>query len=134
MLTLDLYADEDYVNTYRADGIIIASPTGSTAYSLSAGGPIVSPTLDVIIITPIAPHTLSARPIIISGKHTIKFGELDEEYESIITIDGQRGLEYPRDSEVTIKISKKKLTLIKPINRNYYSVLREKLKWGDKLC
>jgi NAD+ kinase len=134
MLSIDLYANSEYVNTYRADGIIVATPTGSTAYSLSAGGPIVSPNLEVLIITPIAPHTLSARPLIISKENTITFGEINEEYEATITMDGQIGVEYPKENGVKIKISKKKLKLMKPENRDYYSVLREKLKWGDKLC
>ncbi len=134
MLSVDLYANKDYVNTYKADGIIVASPTGSTAYSLSAGGPIVSPNLEVLIITPIAPHTLSARPLIISKENIMSFGEIEEKYEATITIDGQIGVEYPTDGNVKIKISEKKLKLMKPENRDYYSVLREKLKWGDKLC
>lgn len=133
MVKLDLYSNGVYVNTYRADGIIVSSPTGSTAYSLSAGGPIVSPKLKVIIVTPIAPHTLSARPLIIPGYDNISFGLIEEKYDMSITIDGQQSIDFP-NTNMLIKLSEKKIKLIKPENRDYYSVLREKLKWGDKLC
>ncbi|NLK62611.1 MAG: NAD(+)/NADH kinase [Fusobacteria bacterium] len=130
---IDLFSNGIYVNTYRADGIIFATPTGSTAYSLSSGGPIVHPKLKVTIITPIAPHTLSARPIIIDGDDIITFKVLENTDDLSITIDGQESINFT-EKNMSIKLSKKKIILVKPENRDYYSILRTKLKWGDKLC
>lgn len=134
MVTLNLYADKEYVSTYRADGIIVSSPTGSTAYSLSAGGPIIMPKLNAMSITPIAPHTLSARPIIMDGKKHITFEVVDKDRELQLMIDGQRTFSIREENCVEITMSEIGIFLVKPKNRNYYSVLREKLRWGDKLC
>lgn len=134
MLALNLYADEVYVNTYKADGIIVSTPTGSTAYSLSAGGPIIMPDLDAMAITPIAPHTLSARPIIMDGSKKITFEALDKDRELQLMIDGQTNFLIGTDNEVELRMSKLGFLLVKPKERDYFSVLREKLKWGDKLC
>lgn len=134
MLRINLYANDIFVNTYRADGVIIATPTGSTAYSLSAGGPIVKPDLNAIIITPIAPHTLTARPIILSGNEEIRIEILEEDNDVHLMLDGQDSIKVEMKDEIRLSLSTKKLKLIKPKNRGYYSILREKLKWGDKLC
>ena len=104
-----------------------------SAYSLSSGGPIVHPKLKVTIITPIAPHTLSARPIIIDGDDIITFKVLENTDDLSITIDGQESINFT-EKNMSIKLSKKKIILVKPENRDYYSILRTKLKWGDKLC
>lgn len=134
LIKLKLYSDDIYINTYRADGIIISSPTGSTAYSLSAGGPIVKPDLKAIVITPIAPHTLSARPIILNGDEKITFELLNKNETVHITVDGQENIEYNGNEKIEITLSKKTLNLVKNKFRDYYSILREKLKWGDELC
>jgi len=124
---------EHYINTYRADGLIVATPTGSTGYSLSAGGPIIRSNLDILLITPIAPHNLSTRPIIIDGKEEVTL-RLEEEGSAFITIDGDDAIEISKEDYIKIRYSEKKLRLVLPKSRNYYSVLREKLKWGDKIC
>ncbi|OQY43000.1 MAG: NAD(+) kinase [Fusobacteriia bacterium 4572_74] len=125
---------EHYINTYRADGLIVATPTGSTGYSLSVGGPIIRPNLDVLLITPIAPHNLSTRPIIIDGKEEITLKLEKKEGSAYVTIDGDDLVKVTKDDLIKIKYSDKKLKLVLPKSRNYYSVLREKLKWGDKIC
>ena len=125
---------EHYINTYRADGLIIATPTGSTGYSLSAGGPIVRPNLDVLLITPIAPHNLSTRPIIVDGKEELTLQLKEEERDAYVTIDGSDFIKITQDDTIKVKYSDKKLKLVLPKSRNYYSVLREKLKWGDNIC
>jgi NAD+ kinase len=125
---------EYYINTYRADGLIVATPTGSTGYSLSAGGPIIRPNLDVLLITPIAPHNLSTRPIIIDGKEEVILKLEELERNAYIAIDGDDIIKISKDDFVKIKYSDKKLKLIIPKTRDYYSLLREKLKWGDQIC
>ncbi len=125
---------EHYINTYRADGLIVATPTGSTGYSLSAGGPIVKPNLDVLVITPIAPHNLSTRPIIVSAEEEITLNLEDKDITAYISIDNNDLIEVTKNDLIKIKYSSKKLKLVLPKSRNYYSLLREKLKWGDQIC
>ena len=121
-------------NTYYGDGVIVSTPTGSTAYSLSAGGPIMTPNLNAIAITPIAPHTLSARPIIVDGSTKLSFESIDKDRELHLILDGQVNLTMNEQDSLEIKMSEKALYLVKPEERDYYQVLREKLKWGDNLC
>lgn len=125
---------EHYINTYRADGLIVATPTGSTGYSLSAGGPIIRSNLDVLLITPIAPHNLSTRPIIVDGKEEITLKLEGRDNSAYIAVDGDDAIEVTKEDTIKIRYSDKKLKLVLPKSRNYYSVLREKLKWGDKIC
>lgn len=134
MVRINLFSNGEYVNTYRADGIIISSPTGSTAYSMSAGGPIINPKLNAMVITPIAPHTLSTRPIVVPGDDTLDIEIADDNEEIYIMIDGQENLRVEREDKIEIKLSTEFINLVKPESRNYYSVLREKLKWGDDIC
>ncbi|MGM0508377.1 MAG: NAD(+)/NADH kinase [Fusobacteriota bacterium] len=130
MIKVSINAGEVPINTYRADGLIIATPTGSTAYSMSAGGPIVTPDLDIMIITPISPHTLSNRPIVINGNENL-FAEISERHDDAhIILDGQESFPIEKGEILKITLSSKKILLVKPKNRNYYSVLREKLNWG----
>ncbi len=123
-----------YINTYRADGLIVSTPTGSTGYSLSAGGPIVQPNLDVLLITPIAPHNLSTRPIILSGNEEVILKLEETQRSAYIAVDGNEIIEITKDDIIKVKYSNKKLKLVLPKSRDYYSLLREKLKWGDKIC
>lgn len=132
MVKIRLFANEVYVNTYKADGVIIASPTGSTAYSLSAGGPILRPDLNAIIVTPIAPHNLSARPIVLRGDEKIKLEIVEEHNDMFVTVDGQISHKVKKDDNIEIFLSQRIITLVKPKNRDYYSILREKLKWGEE--
>lgn len=134
MVRINLFSNGSFVNTYRADGIIISSPTGSTAYSMSAGGPIINPKLNAMVITPISPHTLSTRPIVVPGADTLTVEIGDDNEEIYIMLDGQDNLRVEKNDKIEIKMSEKYITLVKPEKRDYYSVLREKLKWGDDIC
>lgn len=134
LISVDIFADSGKINTYTGDGVIIATPTGSTAYSLSAGGPIVSYHLDAIIITPISPHNLSTRPIILSSQEVLYAKVNHNDINNFLMIDGDFVKKLTVNDKITISYSDKKLNLILPKERNYYSVLKEKLKWGDNLC
>ncbi|PLX68312.1 MAG: NAD(+) kinase [Denitrovibrio sp.] len=129
-----VYIDGMLVNEYRADGLIIATPTGSTAYSLAAGGPIVHPSLETMIITPICPQGLSNRPIIISDESevTIKVNAAKESVS--ITYDGQVFHKLDKQKTVTVKKASSVTSLIVPKDKNYYSLIREKLGWGISQC
>ena len=122
----------EYLTTYRADGLIISTPVGSTGYSLSAGGPIVCPGINGIIITPICSHTLTNRPILIRENDTATLTLLSKEDEVIVTVDGQVG--HPIGYEDTVDISKSKnaIAMIVPPGKSYYEILRTKLKWGER--
>jgi len=122
----------EYLTTYRSDGLIISTPVGSTGYSLSAGGPIVCPGVNSIIITPICPHTLTNRPILIRDKDTASLTLLSKEDEVIVTVDGQVG--HPIGYEDTVDISKSEnsIAMIVPPGKSYYEILRTKLKWGER--
>jgi NAD+ kinase len=131
MIELELTVDAEFVCRYRADGLIVATPTGSTAYSLSAGGPIVHPTVKSFIITPICPHTLSDRPLVIGDSSTIEL-KLSGNTESVfLTIDGQRGIPLQSTDRVRISRAKELLKLIQPPKKSYFEILRNKLKWGE---
>lgn len=134
MINIEVYADDDYINTYKSDGVIICSPTGSTAYSLSAGGPILYPDLNAMVITPIAPHTLTARSIVISGDSILKIKPVKSGSEICLVADGQYSKEINIDDDIELSLSDKYIKLIKPRNRSYYAVLREKLQWSNRLC
>lgn len=134
MIRVDLFENEHFINRYRADGIIVSTSTGSTAYSLSAGGPIVMPNIDALVVTPIAPHTLSARPIVLDGTRTIRMTPVDEKRDVHLTIDGEEIAPIECNDFVLVKTSEIRLNLIKSRSRDYYSVLREKLKWGNGIC
>ncbi len=132
MIEMKTYVDSEFLTTYPADGLIISSPTGSTAYSLSAGGPIVSPNIDVIIITPICPHTLYARPVIISHNQNVRVVLVSDSGEVMLTVDGQDGFLLQAKDEIIVKKSSLTTKLIKLRNRSFYDILREKLKDGSK--
>ncbi|MBF0541245.1 MAG: NAD(+)/NADH kinase [Nitrospirae bacterium] len=128
---IETFIEHTYVTTYKADGLIISTPTGSTAYNLSAGGPILYPTLNCIVITPICPHTLTNRPIVINDDQTIELTFKPQD-DVLLTLDGQTGIALqPRDM-VEIKKSKFKTRILLPCERDYFQILREKLKWGKR--
>jgi NAD+ kinase len=131
MIELELSIDKDFVCRYRADGLIVASPTGSTAYSLSAGGPIVHPSVESFIITPICPHTLSDRPVVVGDTSIIEV-KLSAGTESVfLTLDGQKGIPLQATDRVRISRAQQLLKLIQTPNKSYFEILRNKLKWGE---
>lgn len=133
IIEIEARLDGLYVNEFRADGLIISTPTGSTAYNLSAGGPIVFPSMNAVVITPICPFTLSNRPIVVPDTSEIELLLKTENEEVVLTLDGQVGFELTTEDVVKIRKSKTTLNLIKPHNRNYFDVLRNKLRWGLSL-
>ncbi len=130
MIRCAILIDGKEIAMTRADGLIISTPTGSTAYSLSAGGPIVQPYIPAIILTPICPHTLSFRPMVISSESEVKVQLLTRGEEVYLTIDGQRGELMKKDDTVTVCQSGLKLQLVSSPRRNYFDLLKEKLRWG----
>lgn len=133
LIQVEVYSNDIFVNKYRADGIIVATPTGSTAYSLSAGGSIVHPGLNALTITPLAPQSLTARPIIVNGCEVLSFKATSRDDAVHLNIDGNQWFQIQKGDLVSARISDKKVKIIKPMNSDYYSILRKKLKWGDSV-
>ncbi len=132
IIELSVSVDGEFMMRVKADGLIIASPTGSTAYNLSAGGPIVHPHVDGLTITPIAPHTLTNRPVVVPGSSEIRIQPLihDDQSEVFATFDGQALMPLKSEHVVTVRRALRPLRLIRASARGYFQVLREKLKWG----
>lgn len=121
-----------YLTTFKADGLIISTPTGSTGYSLSADGPIVHPELDCLIITPICPHTLTNRPIVVAGDALVSVELKSVNEDVLLTLDGQVGVELMHGDTILIRKAKQRTRLIKSSSKDYFEVLRTKLKWGER--
>ena len=132
MINLETLVDGHFLNTFNADGLIISTPTGTTGYSLSAGGPIIYPSLNLISLTPIWPHTLTNRPIILGGDSVITVTLRSENEDVFLTMDGQVGERIESGIPVRIYKSKRCIALIKTPFRTYFEVLKEKLKWGER--
>ena len=132
IMDFELRVDGEYVTTYKADGLIVSTPTGSTAYSLSAGGPIVYPTVDSFVITPICPHTLTNRPIVIPDSVTIEIGFQSGENTAFLTLDGQIGIKLTQGDRVVLRQGPNRLRLVRASSKTYYAILRSKLKWGER--
>lgn len=133
LIDLAIHVDGQYLNTFSADGIILSTPTGSTAYSLAAGGPIVSPEIDAYIITPICPHTISNRPIVLMPKQSIKIQYISHYHPLEISYDGISTLTLSSQESFYVKTSKEKFPLIHLSRHNYFHTLREKMGWYGKL-
>lgn len=131
MIRMKIHTHGEEVGTYSADGIILATPTGSTAYSLSAGGPIVPPNIDCIIATPICPHTLAVRPLILSAEDTVTVEVLSPTEELILTIDGQEGTTLMPGDRLVVKRAPLPLHVVRFPGQTFFSTLRRKLAWGD---
>ena len=131
IISMEAFIDDDFIARFLADGLIVSTPTGSTAYSLSAGGPILFPSLEAFIVTPICPHTLTNRPFVVPAKGTIRI-ELKDGDDVMATIDGQVGVELTCGSEIVCTQSEYRIDLIQPSNQRFFDVLREKLKWGER--
>ncbi len=124
------YVDNEYLNTYRGDGLIVSTPSGSTAYNMSAGGPIISPHLDIITLTPVCPHSLSTRPVIIGGNQTVTF-ELQKSRKTIaLDIDGQKRILLDKVIRVHIKNSESFLNIVRFNDYSFFRTLQTKLNWG----
>ena len=132
IIDLETTINGEYLTTFKSDGLILSTPTGSTAYNLSAGGPIVYPSLHCIIITPICPHTLTNRPIMIPDDVEIRATLKTKQQEVILTLDGQQGFTLEFEDIVEVKKAEGHIFLIKSPYRHYFEVLREKLKWGGR--
>jgi NAD+ kinase len=129
---LEVFVDGRYLASYRADGLIIATPTGSTAYNLSAGGPIVSPGLKSILIAPICPHAMTHRPIIIDSQSEVEIRLCEKNGEVYVTLDGQEGIELHEGDRVVVRRSASDAVMACSPSRDYFSVLRSKLKWAEQ--
>jgi NAD+ kinase len=134
MIEFEVYIDNSFMFSQRSDGLIISTPTGSTAYSMSAGGPILTPNLNALSLVPMFPHTLTSRPIVVDGHSEIKLVLANENHENLqVSCDGHVILAVMPGDEVIIKKSKNSIRLIHPLNHDYFNVLRNKLSWGNKL-
>jgi NAD+ kinase len=132
IVDLEAWAGESFICEYKADGLIISTPTGSTAYSLSAGGPIVYPTVNAICLTPICPHTLTNRPLIVPSEMPIRIVTRARDEDAYLTVDGQVGCPLQYGDVVECAISDFDVLLIRPPQKTFFDVLRQKLKWGER--
>jgi len=132
IIELEITIDEEYLTTFQSDGMIISTPTGSTAYNLSAGGPIVYPSLHNLIITPICPHTLTNRPIVIPNDVRVRAILKSKQEEVTLTLDGQQGFPLEFEDVVEVQKAEGQILLIQSPYRHYFKLLREKLKWGER--
>ena len=133
VINLQVFVNDQYMTSYRADGLIIATPTGSTAYSLSAGGPIIHPSMHTLVLSPICPLMLTNRSILIPDQSVIQV-KLSGKYDNVrITLDGQEGYDMKAEDILEIKKTKTTLQLIRGPNKNYYQILRDKLHWGTQI-
>lgn len=131
IITLAVSVEGQSATGYRADGLIISTPTGSTAYGLSAGGPIVYPTMDAVVLTPICSHTLTNRPIVLPANLRIEITVLTEQQEVMLTLDGQVGVALKERDIVEVRRASPRIRLVRDPRRHFFSVLRTKLKWGE---
>jgi len=128
----EVYADGEFISNYKSDGLIVATPTGSTAYSLAAGGPVVSPFVEAFIVTPICAHTLTNRPLVLRDSATIEIVVKSQREAAYLTVDGQVGIATHSEDIIRVRKSDSCIELIQPPQRNYYEILRQKLKWGER--
>ncbi|MGD0228750.1 MAG: NAD(+)/NADH kinase [Syntrophorhabdales bacterium] len=132
IIDIETYVDSAYLTTFRGDGLIVSTPTGSTGYSLAAGGPILYPSLDHVVLTPICPHMLTNRPLILPSEVTVRARLISPDERVILTLDGQVGLPLECMDEVVVKKSAFSVVLIRSATNGYFEVLRNKLKWGER--
>jgi NAD+ kinase len=131
MMTFDITIDDNYVTTYPADGILISTPTGSTAYNLSAGGPVASPNLEALLLTPILPHTLGARPIVLAPESVVRL-KVGSPGESLLVADGEAQATLVHDDEIVVRRSEYVARLVLPSKNDFYDRLRGRLLWGAR--
>jgi NAD+ kinase len=132
IIALSVSVGDEFVTRVRADGLIIASPTGSTAYNLAAGGPIVHPAVDALVLTPIAPHMLTNRPVVIPAGAEVRVEPVaNGQSDIVVTFDGQFGVPLEKEDAVVVSRAQRPLRLVRGASRTYFEILREKLKWGE---
>ncbi|MBZ0090710.1 MAG: NAD kinase [Sulfuricellaceae bacterium] len=132
IIEMEVFIDGQFVYSQRSDGLIVATPTGSTAYALSSGGPILYPTLEAFVLVPICPHTLSNRPIAVNSESTVEILLLRAD-DAVAHFDGQRHFSLEQNDWVIVRRSKTRIKLLHPLGHSYYDTLRQKLHWGEKL-
>lgn len=132
LMEFHVHVDGNHVGRYRADGLIIATPTGSTAYSLAAGGPIVHPDINAFVITPICPHTLTNRPLVVADTSRIEITFAQEGERVHVTLDGQVGMELEENDRVVITKSPNRVLLVQSPKMSYFKILQSKLRWGER--
>lgn len=132
IVELTVHVDGELVSSFRADGLIVCTATGSTAYSLAAGGPIVMPEIDAVVLTPICPHTLTNRPLALPGAAVVEIRQRASDQEVYLSLDGQQGVELAAGDRVHIQRSPEVLELLQPVPTSYFEVLRAKLNWGSQ--
>ncbi len=132
VVTLATWVNDEHLSTYPADGVIVSTPTGSTAYSLSAGGPIVHPHVDVIVVTPICPHTLTARPVVVSGTAAVTVQPIAGVDDVRLTVDGQESFPLEPEERVVVRRAAPRTRLVRLKPPSFYSILRTKLAWGGR--
>ncbi|MEE9172828.1 MAG: NAD(+)/NADH kinase [candidate division NC10 bacterium] len=132
IIELEVLVEQEYVTTYRADGLIICTPTGSTAYGLSAGGPILFPSMHAVILVPICPHTLTNRPLVLPEEVNVQVVLESQDEDVYLTLDGQVGFPLRHRDLVEVRRADREITLIASPKKSYYEILRSKLKWGER--
>lgn len=132
VLDFDVWVDGQFISTYKSDGLIVSTPTGSTAYSLAAGGPVIAPSVQAFIVTPICAHTLTNRPIVLPDSVTIEVAVKSQRESVYLTVDGQVGIAVRSDDTVRMRKASSCVELIQSPQKNYFEILRQKLKWGER--
>ena len=132
ILDFEAYVDGRFVTLFKADGVIISTPTGSTAYSLAAGGPIIHPSVEAFIVTPICPHTLTNRPLVVPDRSRIEIVVKTEAESVFLTVDGQVGVSLHNEDRIACELSPSRINLVSPPHTEFFEVLRSKLKWGER--
>jgi NAD+ kinase len=129
MINIDVYAQTGFLNNYQGDGLIVSTPTGSTAYNLASNGPILYPLIDGFVLTPISPHSLTQRPLVLPSRFKISIEVKCQ--DGFLVLDGQEEMNFKKLEKISVSIAEKPVSIIREVNYNYFNILKEKLKWGN---